>query len=96
MNNSSNARPLSVLTPRSMRVYRPENNGQTESKELHFSKVFNELNAQKILSELVKQLMNEINGHVVVTSTIDKSGVNLVLSSGEYQISVLCNNFKLN
>lgn len=94
MNNVATARPLSVHTPRSMRVYRPVNARQSANQDLHFSSVFNPLTAQDMLSQLVKQLMGEINTHVVATSTVDKSGVSLVLSCDDYQLSVIFNDMK--
>lgn len=95
MNSTSTAvaRQLPRQQIRTMRVVRPQKQHE-KAEDLHFSSVFNPLTAQQILSETVKQLMNEITNHVVVTSTIDASGINLVLSSESYQISLIFNDLK--
>lgn len=94
MNENSTARLFSVHTPLSMRTSPPANARKSENQELHFSNVFNPLTAQQILSDIVKQLMSEISGHTVVTSKLDQTGISLVLSSPDYQISVMYNNLK--
>jgi hypothetical protein len=91
--SSAVAHQLPGHAVRTLRVVRPQKPVR-KSSDLHFSKLFNPLSAQEILSSTVKQLMNEITGHVVVTSTIDASGVNLVLSSSDYQISLIFSDLK--
>ncbi|HLP03844.1 MAG TPA: hypothetical protein VK152_00305 [Paludibacter sp.] len=83
------ATPLQKIPTRNLQIHRPRPQKPRKQVFHNLSNEFEPETAREILNGFMPELQNLITKPTVVTCKTDESGVNMVLSCPDFQISVI-------